>query len=464
MHNRYVVLKEVISVLEINGNDENNGAKILVVGVGGGGVNAVNRMIRDGIKGVSYIAANTDGQQLAKCEAEERIQLGEKLTRGRGAGANPEIGEKAAEESREELSEAIDDYDMVFVTCGMGGGTGTGAAPVIAQIAKEKGILTVGIVTKPFRIEGTRKMNNALMGIEKLQRNVDTLIVIPNERLKELVVKGENYDQSFAKADMVLRQGVQGITDLINKEGLINLDFADVCTVMRDKGMAHLGIGTGTGEDRCLEAAKMAIASPLLETTIEGATDVIINVSGDVNMLDVDKAAAHIQEYVGEDANIIFGVAYDPSIPDTATVTVIATGIKNPPQENYSGFTASLSNAQKASSAKTLSFLNNIGIESIKSNNVQITPTQRFQAPPTFKYNTAPKTTENVAPAPSFAAENPQPERTNGMTQINAPRQQMAQPQTAQPHSSYTPSKSAVKVPTGDSGIKIPEFLQKNKR
>lgn len=307
---------------------ESMAANLLVVGVGGAGNNAVNRMIDEGIKGVEFVCVNTDKQILKRCKAPICIQIGEKLTKGLGAGAKPEIGEKAAEESREELAEVVKDADMVFVTCGMGGGTGTGAAPVVAQIAKEMGKLTVGIVTKPFSFEGKNRMTNALGGVEKLKECVDTLIVIPNDKLLAICDRRTTMPEALRKADEVLQQGVQGITDLINTPALINLDFADVQTVMKDKGIAHIGIGTGKGDDKCVEAVKQAITSPLLETTIDGATHVIINVSGEVSLIEANEAASYVQELAGEEATIIFGAMYDETSADTVTITVIATGLE----------------------------------------------------------------------------------------------------------------------------------------
>lgn len=314
-------------MIEIMVNEAESAAKIIVIGVGGAGNNAVNRMIDANICGVEFIGINTDRQALQMCKSPTVLQIGEKLTKGLGAGAKPEIGEKAAEESSEEIAEAIKDADMVFVTCGMGGGTGTGAAPVIAGIAKEMGILTVGVVTKPFKFEGRVRMNNATSGIAKLKENVDTIIVIPNDRLLEIVDRRTSMPEAFKKADEVLQQAVQGVTDLINVPALINLDFADVQTVMRDKGVAHIGIGIGHGDDKTVEAIKSAIASPLLETTIEGASNVIVNVSGDVALMEVHEAVGYVQELAGEDANIIFGAMYDENMHDEAVITVIATGL-----------------------------------------------------------------------------------------------------------------------------------------
>ncbi|RHP44942.1 MULTISPECIES: cell division protein FtsZ [unclassified Clostridium] len=314
-------------MLEIKINEAENSAKIIVIGVGGAGNNAVNRMVDENIAGVEFIGINTDKQALQFCKAPTAMQIGEKLTKGLGAGAKPEVGQKAAEESSEEIAQAIKGADMVFVTCGMGGGTGTGAAPVIAKIAKDMGILTVGVVTKPFRFEAKARMSNALAGIENLKASVDTLIVIPNDKLLEIVDRRTTMPDALKKADEVLQQAVQGITDLINVPGLINLDFADVQTVMTDKGIAHIGIGHAKGDDKAVEAVKQAVASPLLETTIEGATHVIINISGDISLIEANEAASYVQELAGDDANIIFGAMYDENAQDEATITVIATGL-----------------------------------------------------------------------------------------------------------------------------------------
>ena len=311
-------------MLEIKSNDAESAAKIIVVGVGGAGNNAVNRMVDENIDGVEFIGVNTDKQALQLCKAPKLLQIGEKLTKGLGAGAKPEVGEKAAEESAEEIAAALEGADMVFVTCGMGGGTGTGAAPVVAKIAKDMGILTVGVVTKPFRFEAKARMTNALAGIEHIKGNVDTLIVIPNDKLLEIVDKRTTMPEALKKADEVLQQAVQGITDLINVPAVINLDFADVQTVMKDKGIAHIGIGTGKGDDKALEAVKMAVESPLLETTITGATHVIINVSGDITLNDASEASDYVRELTGDEVNVIFGAMYDETKQDTCTITVIA--------------------------------------------------------------------------------------------------------------------------------------------
>ncbi|MEE0955613.1 MAG: cell division protein FtsZ [Eubacterium sp.] len=335
-------------------NDAESGAKILVIGVGGAGNNAVNRMVEEGIGGVEFIGINTDRQALALCKAPTVLQIGEKVTKGLGAGAQPEVGEKAAEESVDDIKQLIEGADMVFVTCGMGGGTGTGAAPIVAGLAKEMGILTVGVVTKPFRFEARTRMQNALSGIEKLEKNVDTLIVIPNDKLLEIVDRRTTMPEALKKADEVLQEAVQGITDLINMPALINLDFADVQTVMKGKGIAHIGIGEAKGDDKALEAVQQAVQSPLLETTINGATHVIINISGDISLMDANDAASYVQSLAGDDANIIFGAMYDDSTPDTAKITVIATGL-----DDATAKTASVSaDKQKAQAQKKKSFEN----------------------------------------------------------------------------------------------------------
>jgi len=303
-------------------------ATIKVIGVGGGGNNAVNRMIDHGVEGVEFIAVNTDSQALNLSKAEIKLQIGDKLTRGLGAGANPEIGKKAAEESREQIEEVLQGADMVFVTAGKGGGTGTGAAPVIAQIAKDLGALTVGVVTRPFSFEGIRRRKQANTGIESLKNSVDTLIVIPNDRLLEIVDKNTPMLEAFREADNVLRQGVQGISDLIAKPGLINVDFADVKTIMFDKGSALMGIGVATGENRAVEAAKKAISSPLLETSIDGAQGILMNISGgpSLSLFEVQEAADLVTYAADEEVNVIFGNVINENLKEEVVVTVIATG------------------------------------------------------------------------------------------------------------------------------------------
>ena len=315
-------------MLEIMTNEAESSAKIIVIGVGGAGNNAVNRMVEETIGGVEFIGVNTDKQALTLCKAPTVLQIGEKLTKGLGAGAKPEIGEKAAEESMEEIRQLMEGADMVFVTCGMGGGTGTGAAPVVAGIAKEMGILTVGVVTKPFRFEAKTRMSNALMGIDKLKDNVDTLIVIPNDKLLEIVDRRTTMPEALKKADEVLQQAVQGITDLINLPALINLDFADVSTIMKGAGYAHMAIGHGSGKDKAKEAANAVIASPLLETSIAGAKRLLINIamSEDILSSDVDIATKMITDKAADDVEFIFGTAFKENMQDEMVITVIAAG------------------------------------------------------------------------------------------------------------------------------------------
>lgn len=307
--------------------DHDDFAKIKVVGVGGGGNNAVNRMISAGIKGVEFYAFNTDRQALKSSLADNKIQIGEKVTKGLGAGANPDVGQESAEESIDEIKESLKDTDMVFITAGMGGGTGTGAAPVIAEIAKELGILTVGVVTKPFAFEGMKRSKSAARGISALKDKVDTLVIIPNDRLLSIADKKTSFSEAFEMADEILKQGIQGISDLISVPNLINLDFADVKTIMQDKGIAHMGIGIASGDDRATEAAKLAINSPLLETSIEGAKSVLLNITAgnDLGIFEVNEAADLIRECVDEDANIIFGAGIDETLKDQVKITVIAT-------------------------------------------------------------------------------------------------------------------------------------------
>ncbi len=404
-------------MLEIRTNEADTTAKILVIGVGGAGNNAVNRMIEENIVGVEFVCVNTDKQHLKNCKAPQCIQIGEKLTKGLGAGAQPEIGMKAAEESREQLAELIKGADMVFVTCGMGGGTGTGAAPIVAQIAKEMGILTVGIVTKPFKFEAKQRMANAISGIERLKEHVDTLIVIPNDKLLEIVDRRTTMPDALRKADEVLQQGVQGITDLINVPGLINLDFADVQTVMKDKGVAHIGIGMGSGDDKCVEAVKQAITSPLLETTIQGASHVIINISGDISLVEANEAATLVQELAGDAANIIFGAMYDENTPDTATITVIATGLDGRSKELV----------------KTPDFLRRPGSTPVHTpSKPEVSINRSFTAGSSYSQ-----------PAPAY--------QPSYQTDPNR------RPVVSQP------AKAPANTNTDPGGIKIPEFLQKNR-
>ena len=305
-----------------------NVVRIKVIGVGGGGNNVVNRMVRSGTRGVDFVAVNTDKQALNVSSATYKIQIGEKLTHGQGAGSDPEVGRKSAEESRTQISKALEDTDMVFITAGMGGGTGTGGAPIVAEIAREQGILTVGVVTKPFGFEGRRRMQQAEKGIEELQGKVDSLVIIPNERLKHATDQKITFANAFEIADDVLRQAVQSISDLIRDTGFINLDFADVTAIMKNAGMAHMGVGRAAGKGKAEEAARMAISSPLLETSIHGARGVLINVTGsmDIGLEEVEQAASLVQDAVHPDALTIFGATFDESMDDEIRVTVIATG------------------------------------------------------------------------------------------------------------------------------------------
>lgn len=326
-------------MIEISADNKTENAHIMVIGVGGGGSNAVNSMIEDGVLGVTYACLNTDKQALERCQADYSIQVGQQLTKGLGAGAKPEIGEAAALESEDEIRSLVKDQDMVIITCGMGGGTGTGGAPVIAKITRELGILTVGVVTRPFQFEAKVRMRNAINGIEKIKQYTDTLIVISNNKLLEIVDRKTTMPEALKKSDMILKQTIQGITDLINRPAMINLDFADITTIMKDKGTAYIGIGTGHGDNRTIEAVENALNSPLLETNIEGATHVLLNISGDVALWDANEGANRVQELVSEEANIIFGSMYDDSEPETVTVTIIATGVDEkkedtPPEKN----------------------------------------------------------------------------------------------------------------------------------
>ncbi len=306
-------------------------AKIKVIGVGGGGCNAVNRMIESGVQGVEFIVANTDLQVLNVSKAETKLQIGKSITNGLGAGANPDVGREAALESKKEIEEALSGADMVFVTCGMGGGTGTGAAPIVAEIAQDLGALTVGIVTKPFRFEGKKRMDHAEIGIEELRHHVDTIIVIPNDRLRDIIDRTTPMMEAFKEVDNVLRRGVQSISDLIAVSGLVNLDFADVKTIMSKRGNAIIGIGIGVGENRAVEAAKQAVSSPLLETTIDGATDAIINITGgnSLTLFEAEDAAEVVRNAANTDINTIFGAVINENLNDEIIVTVIATGFED---------------------------------------------------------------------------------------------------------------------------------------
>ena len=325
-------------VLEIKDNKSNDNARLVVMGVGGAGNNAVIRMYEANVEGVELTAVNTDKQALNRvmeqCNTAQMLQIGERATDGLGAGADPAMGQKAAEESQDEIANLVSGADMVFVTCGMGGGTGTGAAPVISKIAKDMGILTIGIVTKPFTLEGRTRMKNATEGIERLKESVDTLIVIPNDKLFQIVEKNTSLPDALKKADEILQQAVSGITDIIRKDALINLDFADVRTVMKGKGIAHIGIGEAKGEGKAQASVKLAVESPLLETTIKGATDAIVSIYGDVSLTDAGEALDYITSITGQDINLVLGAAYDSSEADYMRITVIATGIKEQKEES----------------------------------------------------------------------------------------------------------------------------------
>ncbi len=318
-------------MINIENNLEEKLVKIKVIGVGGAGNNAVNRMIDENVQDVEFIVVNTDDQDLINSKAETRVQLGTKLTKGLGAGGRPEVGEAAAVESREDIEKVIEDTELLFVTAGMGGGTGTGAAPIIAETARGKGVLTVGIVTKPFVFEGPKRMKNALSGIEKLQESVDTLVIIPNQKLLEVMDKEASLIDSFLKADEVLKQGVQGISDLITRQGLINLDFSDISSVMKDKGLAHMGVGRASGKNRIETATKMAISSPMIETSIAGGMSVIVNITSDktIGLHAMQEAMDAINEVLGEEPEIILGILLDDDLKDEVIVTVITTGMEN---------------------------------------------------------------------------------------------------------------------------------------
>lgn len=414
-------------MLEIKSNDEKTPARILVIGVGGAGNNAVNRMIDENVEGVELIAINTDKQALSLSRATTKIQIGEKLTKGLGAGAKPEIGASAVEENREEINDIVKDADMVFVTCGMGGGTGTGAAPIVAEIARNLGILTVGVVTKPFSFEGKPRMNNAIKGIAKLRENVDTLIVIPNDKLLQICDKRTSIPDALKKADEVLQQGVQGVTDLINKPGLINLDFADIQTVMRDKGIAHIGIGKASGDNKAVDAIKQAMDSPLLETTVNGASDIIVNFSGNVGIVEAYDAITYLTEVAGEDANIIFGTVDNDVTGDDVSITIIATGLEEADhelKEEVEKVTSESAGTQKKEGPKAPVFSEPV---SVKKPSFE---TPRRATPVKLNLGNQPeKTVPEAAPSHTEA----QPLRESGSTAASHPQQ----------------------------GIKIPDFLKR---
>ena len=412
-------------MLEITNLETASNARIVVVGVGGGGNNAVNRMITENILGVEFIGINSDQQALELCKAPTLIPIGEKLTGGLGAGGNPEKGEKAAEESIDAITDAIRGANMVFVTCGMGGGTGTGAAPVVARVSKEMGILTVGVVTKPFKFEGGVRSRNALTGIEKLQEVVDTLIVIPNEKLFSMVDRRTGFDDALKIADEVLQQAVQGITDLINLPALINLDFADVQTVMRDKGLAHVGIGSATGDDKAIEAVRLAVESPLLETSIVGASDVIINITGDITLFDASDAASYVQDLTGDDTNIIMGAREDKTMSDTVKITVIATGLENG---------KAVKPADESKTAQQRNFFDNLNYSTPQTQQ----PTGFAGVRPQGSSTVVPQQLQSTAPLTQTA----QPRRqfdanasfgTAGMAQTQAPSSGLRKPEVLTP-------------------------------
>lgn len=411
-------------MLEIKSNDEKTPARILVIGVGGAGNNAVNRMIDENVEGVELIAINTDKQALSLSRATTKIQIGEKLTKGLGAGAKPEIGASAVEENREEISDIIKDANMVFVTCGMGGGTGTGAAPVVAEMARNLGILTVGVVTKPFSFEGKPRMKNALEGIERLKQNVDTLIVIPNDKLLQICDKRTSIPEALKKADQVLQQGVQGVTDLINKPGLINLDFADIQTVMRDKGIAHIGIGSASGENKAVDAIKEAMDSPLLETTVSGASDIIVNFSGNIGIVEAYDAVTYLTEQAGDGVNIIFGTVDNDNMGEEISITIIATGLER------------------------------------SSSSIPVSVAQTYVEP-------AHKAAETVSPAPTYNGQRlgsgitkPSFMTDTATSQTAVKPAQTTAPQTVAAKPAVTQPVRPTVQPNND-GIKIPDFLKK---
>ena len=410
-------------MIEVKPSENVAGARIIVAGIGGSGGNAIDRMVAEGVKRVEFIGINTDMQALAKCQAPKVIQIGEKLTKGLGAGSKPEVGEKAAEENIEEIQQALKGADMVFVTCGMGGGTGTGAAPVVAKIAKDMGILTIAVVTKPFPFEGKPRMQHANEGISKIRECVDTIIVIPNEKILEIMDRKTTFPDALKKADEVLQQSVQGITDIINESAMINLDYSDLCTAMKDSGVAYVGIGIGKGEDKASDAVKMAVESPLLDTSISGAKKLVLSVSGDIGIYDVQVAAEYVQELAGENVDVIFGADYDVTVPDTCKVTVIATGIED------------VSLPTRATSNPGFMFSNGV---------VKPQPLPNFgmrqQAPAT-----------GAAPELSVL----QNRSTNSMPKINVPT----------PPQGYSPSITSpgdIRSKQSTGSLDIPQFLRKN--
>lgn len=446
-------------MFELRPEENKTPAKIVVLGVGGAGNNAVNRMVDENVEGVELVAVNTDKQALALNKANTKIQIGEKLTKGLGAGAKPEIGAQAVEENREEIVDLVKDMDMVFVTCGMGGGTGTGAAPVIAEIARNQGVLVVGVVTKPFGFEGKPRMNNAMAGIERLKQNVDTLIVIPNDKLLQICDKRTSIPDALKKADEVLQQGVQGVTDLISRPGLINLDFADINTVMRDSGIAHIGIGIAGGENRAVDAIKAAMESPLLETTVSGATDIIVNISDNAAIQDTNEAIGFLQEVAGADVNIIFGTSVNDTVDEEISVTIIATGIdvtsrKMVARQQQSGSIFNTSAGVQTNIQPTIQQ----PLQQQAPQMQQAQPVQPLQA------GAAP-----VRPQSSYAGQpiggmpqQPQQQRMATPSFFGAAQ---PQPQNVQPAVTQTPTPlnrdRVAPKPASDGSIKIPEFLRR---
>ena len=429
-------------MVELIPEETGGNARIVIIGVGGGGNNAINRMVDANITGVELVAVNTDKQVLDLNKAPKRIQIGEKLTHGLGAGGNPEVGEQSAIESEEEIQAVLKGADMVFVTCGMGGGTGTGAAPVIARMSKEQGILTVGIVTKPFSLEQKFRRARANEGIEKLKDAVDSLIVIPNDNVLAISDRKTTFNDAFANVDEVLQQSVRGITDLINVAGTVNLDFADVNTVMKDKGMAHIGIGVGKGDSRALEAVQMAISSPLLDTTIEGASHIIINLSGNVGLLDYQEASQYIEDLTGDDTNAFVGIVEDHTVDDQVVATIIATGLPEDEPVQNSVFPG-LNYAGTGSSAQNSAFR-------AATNRVQTARTQSMASRPSV----APVQPQVSTPVQPTAPVEHQP-------QVNTTPVSPAQPQ-GQFGGLQRPTQPTSTVK--EENIKVPDFLKNTKK
>ena len=404
-------------MFEISNAADESGARLMVIGVGGAGNNAVNRMIDENIEGVEFVAVNTDKQDLNNNKATTTITIGEKLTGGLGAGANPEVGEKAAEESLEEINSIIKGVDMLFITAGMGGGTGTGASPVIAKAAREQGILTVAVVTKPFGFEQKTRMQRAIEGIDKLIENVDTLIVIPNEKIMMIIDSKTGFDEAFQMVDNVLQRCVRGITELITNNGVMNLDFADVQTVMTNQGYAHMGYGEGKGDNKCMDAVKMAVESPLLETRLDGAKQVILNFTGDnIGVMETQEAAEYVNGFAGEDVDVFFGFIQDDSITDEVKVTLIATGIDVIQGQNVSAFS-------KRSSSGMSPSMGNLGLKYSAPTAKPATHAPNLTSKPTATPSVAPKTVAPVKPVtPQVSSLKPQAnDKPNGAIDIVVP-------------------------------------------